>query len=86
MSPLRDSLQRITGVQITRSAGEGGTIAIRGLPQVGTTMNGEVFLSATTIDTSGANFGDSFQHSFSLVLKYLKVLKLAVVLKVSQAL
>ncbi|MBW8184040.1 TonB-dependent receptor [Shewanella sp. NR704-98] len=62
---IADSLQRITGVQITRSAGEGGTIAIRGLPQVGTTMNGEVFLSATTIDTSGANFGDLPAQLFS---------------------
>ncbi|MFN6971981.1 MAG: TonB-dependent receptor plug domain-containing protein [Rheinheimera sp.] len=55
---IADSLQRISGVQIERVAGEGGPVAIRGLPQVDTTMNGEVFLSATTIDQSGADFGD----------------------------
>ncbi|WP_394200167.1 TonB-dependent receptor [Shewanella waksmanii] len=62
---IADSLQRITGVQVTRSAGEGGQIAIRGLPQVATTLNGEVFLSATTIDTSGANYGDLPAQLFS---------------------
>ena len=55
---ITDSLQRITGVQIERVAGEGGPVAIRGLPQVDTTMNGESFLSATTIDTSAADLGD----------------------------
>ncbi len=55
---ITDSLQRITGVQIERVAGEGGPVQIRGLPQVDTTMNGETFLSATTIDTSGADLGD----------------------------
>jgi len=55
---ITDSLQRISGVQVERVAGEGGPVAIRGLPQVATTMNGEVFLSATTIDASGADLGD----------------------------
>ncbi len=55
---ITDSLQRITGVQIERVAGEGGPVQIRGLPQIDTTMNGETFLSATTIDTSGADLGD----------------------------
>ncbi|WP_286233734.1 TonB-dependent receptor domain-containing protein [Thalassotalea sediminis] len=55
---ITDSLQRITGVQIERVAGEGGGVQIRGLPQIDTTMNGETFLSATTIDTSGADLGD----------------------------
>jgi outer membrane cobalamin receptor len=32
----RDSLQRITGVQINREGGEGTTVNIRGLLQVGT--------------------------------------------------
>ena len=62
---IADSLQRITGVQIERTAGEGGPVAIRGLPQVDTTMNGEVFLSATTIDSSGADFGDLPSQLFS---------------------
>lgn len=62
---IADSLQRITGVQVTRTAGEGGVIAIRGLPQVDTTLNGEVFLSATTIDSSGADYGNLPAQLFS---------------------
>ncbi|QJR80454.1 TonB-dependent receptor [Alteromonas pelagimontana] len=67
---IADSLQRITGVQIERTAGEGGPIQIRGLPQVDTTLNGEVFLSATTIDSSGADFGDLPSQLFSGVEVY----------------
>jgi iron complex outermembrane recepter protein len=62
---IADSLQRITGVQVERTAGESGPVAIRGLPQVDTTMNGEVFLSATTIDASGADYGDLPSQLFS---------------------
>lgn len=41
---LVDALQRVTGVQITRDRGEGGTVSIRGLSQVVTLLNGrEVF-------------------------------------------
>ena len=43
---ITDSLQRVTGVQIRRSAGEGSQVNIRGMPQVQTTMNGELYLSA----------------------------------------
>lgn len=67
---IADSLQRITGVQITRTAGEGGVIAIRGLPQVGTTLNGETFLSATTIDSSGADYSNLPSQLFSGVDVY----------------
>ncbi|GHF77406.1 TonB-dependent receptor [Thalassotalea marina] len=67
---ITDSLQRITGVQIERVAGEGGAIQIRGLPQIDTTMNGETFLSATTIDTSGADLGDLPAQLFSGVDVY----------------
>ncbi|TLU67399.1 TonB-dependent receptor [Thalassotalea litorea] len=67
---ITDSLQRITGVQIERVAGEGGVIQIRGLPQVDTTLNGESFLSATTIDTSGADLGDLPAQLFSGVDVY----------------
>jgi TonB-dependent receptor len=55
---VSDSLQRIPGIQVERTAGEGGPVQIRGLSNVATTLNGESFLSATTIDTSGADFGD----------------------------
>lgn len=49
---ITDSLQRVTGVQIRRSAGEGAQVNIRGMPQVQTTMNGELYL--------GAGGGDQF--------------------------
>lgn len=50
---ITDSLQRVTGVQIRRSAGEGAQVNIRGLPQVQTTMHGELYLSAGGGDQYG---------------------------------
>ncbi len=55
---ISDSLQRITGVQIDRSGGEGSSVNVRGLPQVTTTLNGEVFLSADNIVSMQPNFAD----------------------------
>jgi len=55
---IADSLQRITGVQIDRSGGEGSTVNVRGLPQVGTTLNGETFLTAGQIVSAQPNFTD----------------------------
>jgi len=55
---ISDSLQRIPGVQILRSAGEGSTINIRGLPQVTTLLNGESYLGAQSITTTQPNFND----------------------------
>ena len=68
---IADSLQRVPGVQITRDAGEGSGVNIRGIPQVLTTLNGEIFLdagaplqqggqstSAGTIASAQPNFGD----------------------------
>ena len=54
---ITDSLQRITGVQINRDAGVGSSVDIRGLPQVGTMMNGEVFISPDQIDSQQPDFG-----------------------------
>jgi TonB-dependent receptor len=54
---ITDSLQRITGVQINRDAGVGSSVDIRGLPQVGTLMNGEVFISPDQIDSQQPDFG-----------------------------
>lgn len=62
---ISDSLQRIPGVQVTRTAGEGGPVQIRGLGNVGSSLNGETFLSATTIDQSAADFGDLPSTLFS---------------------
>lgn len=50
---ITDSLQRVPGVQIRRSAGEGSQLNIRGMPQVQTTMNGELYLSAGGGDQYG---------------------------------
>jgi len=42
-----DSLQHITGVQVTRDFGEGGSnVAIRGLQQIQTTLNGQEVMTA----------------------------------------
>lgn len=62
---IADSLQRIPGIQVERTAGEGGPVQIRGLANVATSLNGETFLSATTIDSSGADFGDLPSQLFS---------------------
>ncbi|MGO2011649.1 MAG: TonB-dependent receptor [Pseudoalteromonas sp.] len=55
---IADTLQRIPGVQIRRSAGEGSTINIRGMPQVTTLLNGEQFLSAGSITQLQPDFTD----------------------------
>jgi iron complex outermembrane recepter protein len=46
---ITDSLQRVTGVQIQRSAGEGSRINVRGSSAVALMLNGEQFLSAGNI-------------------------------------
>lgn len=55
---IADSLQRVSGVQITRSAGEGARLNVRGMPQVNTTLNGEQFLAAGSITTVQPDFAD----------------------------
>ncbi len=55
---ITDSLQRVTGVQITRQANEGTTLNVRGMPQVLTTLNGEQFLSPWSITEVQANYSD----------------------------
>jgi len=55
---VADALQRIPGIQIQRSAGEGATVNIRGLPQVVTLMNGEQYLSAGNLGTAQPNLND----------------------------
>src|SRR6185312_13512547 len=42
---ITDALQRVTGVQINRDAGVGTSVDVRGLPEVGTMLNGEVFIT-----------------------------------------
>lgn len=55
---IADSLQRVTGVQIRRDAGEGSTVDIRGLSQVITLMNGEQYLSAGNLGSAQPNLLD----------------------------
>lgn len=55
---ITDALQRVTGIQISRAAGEGSLVAIRGAPQVMATMNGERFITAENILDSTVSFED----------------------------
>lgn len=43
---IADALQRVTGVQINRVAGQGTTVSIRGIGQVLSTLNGEDYFNA----------------------------------------
>ncbi|HSV54136.1 MAG TPA: TonB-dependent receptor [Burkholderiaceae bacterium] len=53
---VTEALQRVTGLQITRDRGEGGSVTIRGLTQVQTTLNGrEIFTAGSG---RGLNFSD----------------------------
>ncbi|MGD8176544.1 TonB-dependent receptor [Marinimicrobium sp. ARAG 43.8] len=55
---IADSLQRVPGIQITRSGGEGATVNIRGNGNVTTTLNGEQMLSAGSVTTVTPDFAD----------------------------
>src|SRR5882672_1494647 len=55
---ITDALQRVTGVQISRAAGEGSLVSIRGAQQVMATMNGERFVTAQNILDSNTDFQD----------------------------
>ncbi len=55
---IADSLQRITGIQIGRSGGEGSSVNIRGSNQVASTLNGEQMLSAGSVTSVQPNFTD----------------------------
>ncbi len=55
---VADALQRISGIQITRNAGEGSNVNIRGLPQVVTLLNGEQYLSAGNLGSAQPNLND----------------------------
>lgn len=66
---IADSLQRITGIQIARTGGQGGAVSVRGMGQVLSTLNGEYFLTPANSTrggdgedrinfTNGVNFTD----------------------------
>lgn len=65
-----DSLQRISGVQIKRDAGEGTTVNIRGLAQVITLLNGEQYLSAGNMGSAQPNLNDVPSQLMNQVLVY----------------
>ena len=67
---IADSLQRIPGIQIRRSAGEGSTINVRGMPQVTTLLNGEQFLSAGSLTKVQPDFTDIIFFLIETHLKY----------------
>lgn len=43
---VADALQRVTGVQVTQDSGEGQTVAIRGLTEIETQLNGNTIFTA----------------------------------------
>jgi TonB-dependent receptor len=55
---ITDALQRVPGIQISRAAGEGSLVAIRGAQQVMATLNGERFVTAENILDPTVNFED----------------------------
>lgn len=66
---VTEALQRISGIQITRDRGEGGTVAIRGLTQMETLLNGrEVF-------TAGGGRGLNFQDVAAELISGIDVYK-----------
>lgn len=76
---ISDALGRVTGVQINRSAGQGGTVSIRGIAQVKTTLNGEEYFNAGGADqynrpTIGTGQAD-FEAVPSSLVKGIDVLK-----------
>lgn len=55
---VADALQRIPGIQVQRTAGEGSTVNIRGLPQVVTLLNGEQYLAPGNLGSAQPNLND----------------------------
>lgn len=66
---LAESLQRITGVQITRSAGEGAGVSIRGLPQEFTRVqyNGRTLGSGGTRSFDFTAFSSLFTSAVEVI-------------------
>lgn len=62
---IADSLSRITGVQIEREAGVGSGVSVRGLPQVSSLINGELFMNANMITSPQPNFITNSSQLFS---------------------
>jgi len=67
---VADALQRIAGIQIRRTAGEGSTVNIRGLPQVVTLLNGEQYLSPGNLGSAQPNLNDVPSQLMSSIVVY----------------
>ncbi|ALL14150.1 TonB-dependent receptor [Caulobacter henricii] len=67
---IADSLQRISGIQVQRNAGEGTTVNIRGLAQVITLLNGEQYLSAGNMGSAQPNLLDVPSQLMNQVLVF----------------
>ena len=55
---IADSLQRVPGIQIQRSGGQGSVVSVRGMTQVLSTLNGEYYLLPASMTTNGVDFTD----------------------------
>lgn len=62
---ITDSLQRVGGVQIRRSAGEGASLNVRGMEQVLSELNGESYLGANSITEVQPDYTDIPSQLFS---------------------
>ncbi|MBI1682049.1 TonB-dependent receptor [Caulobacter hibisci] len=67
---VADALQRISGIQIQRDAGEGKSVNIRGLSQVITLLNGEQYLSAGNMGSAQPNLLDVPSQLMNQVVVY----------------
>lgn len=67
---IADALQRVSGIQIQRDAGEGSKVNIRGLPQVVTLLNGEQYLSAGNLGEAKPNLSDVPAQLMNAVVVY----------------
>jgi iron complex outermembrane receptor protein len=55
---IADLLQRVTGVQAARKAGEAGRVTLRAMPQVSAALNGGMFLGIGNVVSTRPNHAD----------------------------
>jgi len=67
---IAESLQRVTGIQIDRSGGEGSVVRIRGLSQNLNTINGEKLISGLGQTSQNSSFADLPAELFKQVVVY----------------
>ncbi|MER2490566.1 TonB-dependent receptor plug domain-containing protein [Catenovulum sediminis] len=67
---IAESLQRVSGIQIDRSGGEGSVVRIRGMAQNLNTINGERLISGLGQTNQNSSFADLPAELFSQVVVY----------------